>query len=248
MVERRGDTPPAGEPLTVRMPPTGPTPTAANPPTSPTPTVATTATPATGPTPATTTSPAGPPTGPAPVVGKGPRWPLLALVGLLLLALGGAGGWLARGAVTPTAVATPAPAVTTTVAPTSTVPPAPVAGPPIVPVTSTRAQDGPALGRSQGDRRGYGAVQPAEIDGGTDRGLVTGITWEDWGEDRATGRGTALYRPGDEPDARGVQDRATVVAFDLGDCDGDEAYRRVTWYFPQHGEEFRESRAQELCD
>jgi hypothetical protein len=169
-------------------------------------------------------------------------------VGLLLLALGGAGGWLARGAATPTPIAAPAPAVTTTVVPTSTAPPAPVAGPPIVPVTSTRAQDGPALGRSQGDRRGYGAVQPTEIDGGTDRGLVTGITWEDWGEDRATGRGTALYRPGDEPDARGVQDRATVVAFDLGDCDGDEAYRRVTWYFPQHGEEFRESRAQELCD
>ncbi|WP_433802797.1 hypothetical protein [Actinomycetospora sp. CA-084318] len=190
-----------------------------------------------------------PPTGPAPVVATGPRWPVLALVGLLLLAAGAAGGWLARG-VTDTAVAAPAPApvVATTVPPTSTVPPAPVAGPPIVPATSTTAGDGPELGRSEGDRRGYGARQPTEIDGGSDRGLVTGITWEDWGEDRATGRGTALYRPGDEPDARGVQDRATVVAFDLGDCDGEEAYRRVTWYFPQHGESFRESEAQDICD
>ncbi|WP_026204459.1 hypothetical protein [Actinomycetospora chiangmaiensis] len=190
-----------------------------------------------------------PPTGPAPVVGTGPRWPLLALAGLLLLALGGAGGWLARGAVgTTSAAPAPVPAVSVTAAPTSTVPPPPVVGAPIVPATSTSAGDGPALGRSQGTQRGYGAVRPAEIDGGPDRGLVTGITWQNWGDDRATGRGTALYRPSDQPGARGVQDRATVVAFDLGDCDGEQAYRRVTWYFPQHGESFRESRAQKICN
>lgn len=238
MVDPRGDTPATGEPLTVRMPPTGPSPVATT-------SVRDTAGPVTtaDPTPTPTVTAEAPPSA------AGRRWPVLALVGLLLLALGAAGGWLARGAVTPAVatVAAPAPAMTTTAAPTTTVPPLPVAGSPIVPATSTAAGDGPALGRSQGDRRGYGAVRPAQIDGG-DRGLVTGISWQDWGEDRATGRGTALYRPGDEPDARGVQDRATVVAFDLGDCDGEETYRRVTWYFPQHGESFRESQAQELCD
>ncbi|MCD2187951.1 hypothetical protein [Actinomycetospora soli] len=241
MVEQREDTPPAGEPMTVRMPPTGPTPTVMSTPGDRT----------AGPTPTSPEpTPVGaPPTGPAPAVRKGPRWPVLALAALLLLAAGAAGGWLARGATDTAAAATaPAPVVTATTAPTTTVPPLPVAGPPIVPATSAAAGDGPELGRSEGDRRGYGAVRPAEIDGGDDRGLVTGITWEDWGEDRATGRGTALYRPGDEPDARGVQDRVTVVAFDLGDCDGDEAYRRVTWYFPQHGEDVEESEAQDICD
>jgi hypothetical protein len=238
VADPRGDTPATGEPLTVRMPPTGPVPAAD--PAGPATTAGSTA----GPTPTLLTA------APTPVVGRS-RWPALALAGLLLLAVGAAGGWLARGALTPTTTTATAPTVTTTAAATtttSTAAPLPVAGPPIVPATSTRSQDGPPLGRSRGSQRGYGAVQPAEIDGGSDRGLVTGITWEDWGEDRATGRGTALYRPGDEPDAPGVQDRATVVAFDLGDCDGDEAYRRVTWYFPQHGESFRESRAQELCD
>ncbi|MEJ2866518.1 hypothetical protein WCD74_01990 [Actinomycetospora sp. OC33-EN08] len=206
-----------------------------------------------------------PPTAPQPAVVEKRRrpWPLV-LLGVLLLLLGGAGGWLARGAVPTPEIAPVAAAPTSTAPPTP--PPVPVAGPPIVPTTNTAPGDGPLLGRA-GARpgRGIGVARPAEIDG-EDGAVVTGVTWEDWGEDRATGRGTALYRPGDEPDAPGVQDRATVIAFDLGSCgdrngddgdddgddggdddSGDDAYQRVTWYFPQHGESFRESRAMDVC-
>ncbi|MDL5159593.1 hypothetical protein [Actinomycetospora termitidis] len=241
VVEQRGRADavpsPSEEESTVRMPPTGPQPTVTA---TPTPTVATTVTP-----------PSNPATAPQPVVAtKRSRWPLV-LTGVLLLVLGTAGGWFARGTLVSEPVPVAAPVATTAPTPTATtVPPLPVAGPPIIPSTTPNASDGPALGRTTAGSRGWGVAQPTEIDG-DDGAVVVGVRWEDWGEDRATGTGTAPYTPDDDGeggDTRVTQERATVVAFDLGDCDGREAYRRVTWYFPQHDEEFSPSRSVRVCD
>jgi hypothetical protein len=38
--------------------------------------------------------------------------------------------------------------------------------------------------------------------------------------------------------ADGVQERATVVAFDLGVCNGVASYQAIEWYFPQDGQTF----------
>ncbi|MFC5061693.1 hypothetical protein [Actinomycetospora atypica] len=169
------------------------------------------------------------------------RRPLvLALVALVLLATGAAGGWLVRGATTRPAAA-PAP-VTVTVQPT------PLAAPPIVPAPTTRATGVPVLGTARPDSRGYGSPRPSVIDGGaSSSGLVEGVRWSDWGEDRARGRGTALYVPEGSANAEGRRERAEVVAFDLGECDGRRAYRRVAWYFPQHDEAFDPARSLPVC-
>ena len=58
-----------------------------------------------------------------------------------------------------------------------------------------------------------------------------------WGGPHATGTGTAAYLPPDAPDAtHTVQETAQVVASDLGTCHGRFGYRKVGWYFPQHGQ------------
>ena len=172
--------------------------------------------------------------------GRDRRPMLLVLAALVLLAAGAAGGWLVRGATT-RPVAAPAP-VTVTVQPT------PMAAPPIVPAPATPATGVPVLGVARPDARGYGSPRPSVIDGGaSSTGLVEGVRWSDWGEDRARGRGTALYVPEGSANAEGRRERAEVVAFDLGECDGRRAYRRVTWYFPQHDEGFDPARSQPLC-
>jgi hypothetical protein len=84
---------------------------------------------------------------------------------------------------------------------------------------------------------GFGEVKPAEISfGGDPTGLLTGITWQSWGGDTATGTGTSTYVGPNQSAAQGVQERATVVASDLGRCGGVAAYQQVKWYFPEQGE------------
>ncbi len=96
------------------------------------------------------------------------------------------------------------------------------------------------LGRSTGrSQRGYGTVQPSAIDNGGDpTGIVEGVRWQSWGEDRAFGVGTSSYEPPGKMVADSIPEQATVVAFDLGSCNGVRSYNAVTWYFPQHGEKF----------
>jgi hypothetical protein len=84
---------------------------------------------------------------------------------------------------------------------------------------------------------GFGQVKPAEISlGGDPTGMLTGITWQSWGGDTATGTGTSTYVGPNQSAAQGVQERATVVASDLGRCGGVAAYQQVKWYFPEQGE------------
>jgi hypothetical protein len=84
---------------------------------------------------------------------------------------------------------------------------------------------------------GFGQVKPAEISlGGDPTGLVTGITWQSWGESQATGSGTSTFVGPNQSVAQGTQETATVVASDLGTCGGAPAYQQVKWYFPGQGE------------
>jgi hypothetical protein len=84
---------------------------------------------------------------------------------------------------------------------------------------------------------GFGQAKPAEISlGGDPTGVVTGITWQSWGGDTATGTGTSTYVGPNQSTAQGVEETATVVASDLGTCGGGAAYQQVKWYFPQQGE------------
>jgi hypothetical protein len=47
--------------------------------------------------------------------------------------------------------------------------------------------------------------------------------------------------------ATGTQETVTIVAFDLGNCDGKLMYRAVEWYFPQHGDRFNPSQYEDIC-
>jgi hypothetical protein len=130
---------------------------------------------------------------------------------------------------TPTASARPA---------ASTPPPAAPAGP-------------PTLGQAAGvlaHGRGFGQVRPPEIfNGGDPTGLVTKITWQSWGGATATGTGTSTYVGPGQSVAAGTQQRATVVAFQLGTCQGKLMYRAVEWFFPQHGQSFTTTRYENIC-
>ena len=77
------------------------------------------------------------------------------------------------------------------------------------------------------------------FNGGDGSGLVSGISWVSWGGPTATGTGTALYVGPTQTDAQGKEEAAAIVAFKLGVCGGHPAYMAITWYFPEHGQNFR---------
>jgi hypothetical protein len=138
----------------------------------------------------------------------------------------------------PDSAATSAPSSTdATAAPASGHPKAPASGSPTLGSTWSHTS------------RGYGQVRPSVIDNGGDgNGIVEKISWSSWGAARATGEGMASYVPPGAPLAEGREERATVVAFDLGSCPGHaSAYTAVTWYFPQHGEKLDPARVINAC-
>jgi hypothetical protein len=109
--------------------------------------------------------------------------------------------------------------------------------------TSALAGSAPTLGLKQANRTwgaGFGAIRPPAINfNGDPTSFIDRIRWRSWGGSQAVGHGVAGFVwPG-----FGVADGtryvgATVVAFDLGTCDGHPAYQREGWYFPQYGETF----------
>ena len=109
----------------------------------------------------------------------------------------------------------------------------------------------PVLGQPMGDfvnGQGFGEARPATLfNGGDPTGLVTGITWSSWGGSTATGKGPSDYVGPGHYVATGTQETVTIVAFDLGTCDGKLMYQAVEWYFPQHGQSFNPSQYQDIC-
>jgi hypothetical protein len=109
----------------------------------------------------------------------------------------------------------------------------------------------PTLGQPAGvfaHGAGFGQVKPAKIfNGGDPTGLVTHVAWTSWGGAQARGTGTSDYVGPDQSVAEGSEEPVTVVAFDLGTCDGKLMYRAVEWYFPQHGQAFDAGHYQDIC-
>jgi hypothetical protein len=110
----------------------------------------------------------------------------------------------------------------------------------------------PVLGRRAGDfdynSQGFGEVRPATVfNGGDPTGLVMNITWSSWGGGTAIGTGTSDYVGANQTVAGGTQEMVTIVAFDLGTCDGTLMYQAVEWYFPQHGQNFNPNQYEDIC-
>jgi hypothetical protein len=95
---------------------------------------------------------------------------------------------------------------------------------------------------------GFGQVKPVKIfNGGDPTGLVTHVAWTSWGGARAVATGVSDYVGPGQSVAGGTEETATVVAFDLGTCDGTLMYQAVEWYFPQHGQAFDAARYENIC-
>jgi hypothetical protein len=71
--------------------------------------------------------------------------------------------------------------------------------------------------------------------------------WSSWGGTQATAAGTAEYVGPNQSVAQGTEQTATVVAFNLGTCDGKLMYQAVEWYFPQHGQAFNPAMYENVC-
>lgn len=159
-------------------------------------------------------------------------------------------------AASATTTTTPAPTTTTFSTTTTTTPPPTTTSPP-----STSAAGGPLLGSAAwvgalgfaGDGvEGFGEVAPAAINaaGGNAPGsYVISISWSNWGAPQAMGQGQSTYVSNpNAPLSDATQATFTVVAFDLGSCNGGPpAYEEVEWYFPGDGGTFDPSNATNAC-
>jgi hypothetical protein len=153
--------------------------------------------------------------------------------------------------VPPPTSTTPTP-TTTGVPPSPTVPTAPV--PPTTPSNPTAPASPttsatPTLGKPfDSSQQGLGQVRPTTILlGGDPQSYVQNVTWTSWGGATATGTGTSTWVAPGESVSQGSQEQVTVVAFDLGTCDGTLMYQKVDWYFPEHGQTFDVNGSSPIC-
>ncbi len=107
----------------------------------------------------------------------------------------------------------------------------------------------PTLGRVwAGNQEGYGTVRPAKVfNGGDPTGRIWNITWSSWGGEQATGTGLANWEPPGAAVAYSVTQPATIVAYDLGTCNGQLMYQAAKWYFPGKGEAFDPAGHYNIC-
>jgi len=170
----------------------------------------------------------------------------IGLAGLAVLAAG------CSSAAPPAASSSPSPTATASATAVSqpTVSPGTATVPASAPASASAAGT-PTLGQLAGDfvhGQGFGQVKPSEIfNGGDPTGLVTHIAWSSWGGSQATASGTAEYVGPNQSVAQGTEESATVVAFDLGTCDGKYMYQAIEWYFPQHNQAFNPSAYENIC-
>lgn len=61
------------------------------------------------------------------------------------------------------------------------------------------------------------------------------------------GTGISGYVGPGQTVATGTQEPATIIAFNLGTCDGKLMYQAVEWCFPQHNQTFGPSRYEDIC-
>jgi hypothetical protein len=116
-------------------------------------------------------------------------------------------------------------------------------------VTAVRSE--PTLGILAGTYvhgSGFGQVEPKKVDNGGDpTGIVSSITWNNWGGGQAVGTGLSDYVGPNQTVANGTIEPVRIVAFDLGTCHGRYMYEAVEWYFPQHGQTFDANQFDDVC-
>jgi hypothetical protein len=176
----------------------------------------------------------------------------IAAIGIAITGCSGSTHTASSTAATANAGGTPVTATSPTTGPATGPTTVPATGPttgPTTPPSSPAAV--PTLGQLTGDfahGQGFGQVKPAKIfNGGDPTGLVTHVTWSSWGGPRAQATGTSEYVGPNQSVATGRPATATVVAFDLGTCDGKLMYQAVEWYFPQHGQSFSPHHYENIC-
>jgi hypothetical protein len=173
----------------------------------------------------------------------------VAVAGIALAAVTGCSSGPSKPAASSRATTPATQAATTTPSPT----PSPVASPSPTPSPQPTSSPAavPTLGQLAGvfaHGTGFGQVKPAKIfNGGDPTGLVTGVVWSSWGGATATATGTSDYVGPNQSVAQGTEESATVVAFNLGTCDGKLMYQAVEWYFPQHGQAFNANQYENIC-
>ena len=184
--------------------------------------------------------------------------------GILILHWNGS-GWTPQTKLGSATTSAAAAATTTTFAPPpttssvpTTAPPSTTTTPPSVP-PSTSAAGGPLLGSAAWGQAlgsfagisGFGEVAPADITlGGTlPAPQLDSISWSNWGAAEATGQGQSVDGTNQSgPMSSWPLEPVTVVAFDLGSCNGGPpAYEEVEWYFPGDGGTFDPSNATNAC-
>jgi hypothetical protein len=109
---------------------------------------------------------------------------------------------------------------------------------------------GQALGSFAGIS-GFGEVAPADITLGATLPApqLDSISWTNWGSAEATGEGQSVDGTNQTgPASSWPVEPVTVVAFDLGSCNGGPpAYEEVDWYFPGDGQTFDPTKATNAC-
>jgi len=106
---------------------------------------------------------------------------------------------------------------------------------------SASADPEPTLGQVWGppSQEGYGTVRPPKVfNGGDPTGMIWDISWSSWGGAQADGTGTSYWEAPGAAVAESVKRPATIVAYNLGTCNGQLMYQAVKWYFPGEGESF----------
>jgi hypothetical protein len=165
---------------------------------------------------------------------------------------------VSHAAAAPSATAQGTAATATTPAPTTANPTSPTAltsvattSSPAAPASGNPAAALPTLGQLAGvfaHGQGIGQVKPTEIfNGGDPTGLVTQVVWRSWGGAQAIATGISDYVGPGQTVAGGKEEPVTVVAFNLGICNGRLMYRAVEWYFPQHKQAFDPGHYEDIC-
>jgi hypothetical protein len=98
----------------------------------------------------------------------------------------------------------------------------------------------PTLGvRWASNATGFGQSHPRKVHyGGDGYSEITNITWSGWGTAKAIGHGTGWDVPAGGSQDQGHKAPATVVAYQLGSCNGHRAYESFGWYFAGDGGHF----------
>ena len=93
-----------------------------------------------------------------------------------------------------------------------------------------------SLGSGIPRTRGFGIEKPSMVWlGGDETGEFTKLRWTHWGGGNAIGFGWGWYTPPGKYTYQSVQVITSLHAYDLGQCKGLPAYRKLSFYSKYNG-------------